>query len=83
MPGAGHVCGRSLVSAMEASPCIRIEKRKYSAIQAAKAFKNGEHLESPNKARIVEKPPIASVSSFQFGDDRIIRHNRAYWNGRV
>jgi hypothetical protein len=46
---------------MEASPCVRIEKRKYSAIQAAKAFKKFERHESPNKARIVEKPSIACI----------------------
>jgi hypothetical protein len=52
---------------MDASPCVRIEKRKYSAIQEAKAFKNVERHESPNKARIVEKPSIAL--SFQFGEN--------------
>jgi hypothetical protein len=35
----------SLVSLMEAFPYVRIEKRKYSAIQEAKAFKNVEHHE--------------------------------------
>ena len=58
---------------MEASPCVRLEKRKYSAIQEVKAFKNVERHESPNKARIVEKPSIASASSFQFGDERMIK----------
>jgi hypothetical protein len=73
MLGGGHVRRRSLVSLMEASPCVRIEKRKHSAIQEAKAFKNVERHESPNKARIVEKPSIVSVSSFQFGDERMIK----------
>lgn len=56
---------------MEASPCVRVEKSKYSVIQEAKAFRNVERHESPNKARIVEKPSIAS--SFQFGDERMIK----------
>ena len=29
--------------------------------------------ESPNKARIVEKPSIASTSSYQFGGERMIK----------
>ena len=57
---------------MEASPCVRIEKRKFSEIQEAKAFKNVECHESPNKARVVEKPSIVLKSSFQFGDERMI-----------
>jgi len=73
MLGGGHVRRRSLVSMMEASPCVCLEKRKYSVIQEAKAFKNVERHESPNKARIVEKPSIASASSFQFGDERMIK----------
>ncbi len=81
MLGGGHVRRRSLVSLMEASPCVRIEKRKHSAIQEAKAFKNVERHESPNKAHVVEKPSIASVSSFQFGDERMIKIH--YWNARV
>jgi hypothetical protein len=56
MPSAGHVRRRSLVSAMEASPCVRIEKRTYSAIQAAMAFKNVERHESPNKVSSKNHP---------------------------
>jgi len=47
--------------------------RSGSAIQEAKAYKNVERDESPNKARIVEKPSIASASSFRFGDERMIK----------
>jgi hypothetical protein len=32
--------------------------------------------DSPNKARIVEKPSIASTSSYQFGGDRMIKAQR-------
>lgn len=71
--GGGHVRRRSLISLMEGSPCVRIEKRKHSAIQEPKAFKNVERHESPNKARIVEKPSIASASSFRFGEERMIK----------
>jgi hypothetical protein len=68
-----HVRRQSLVSLMDASPCVRIEKRKHSAVQEPKAFKNVERHESPNKARIVEKPSIASASSIHFGDERMIK----------
>ena len=35
------------------------------AEEQPKAYKNVERYESPNKARIIEKPSIASASSFQ------------------
>ncbi|KAF9527941.1 hypothetical protein CPB83DRAFT_855475 [Crepidotus variabilis] len=74
MLGGGHVRRCSVGSIIEASPCVRVEKRKHSAIQqGVKLYKNVEQYESPNKARIVEKPSIASTSSFQFGGERMIR----------
>ncbi|KAF8867965.1 hypothetical protein CPB84DRAFT_1810241 [Gymnopilus junonius] len=69
MLGGGHVRRRSVGSIIEASPCVRVEKRKHSAFQNVKTQ---EHYESPNNARIVEKPSIASTSS-QFGGERMIR----------
>ncbi|KAF5312056.1 hypothetical protein D9619_003769 [Psilocybe cf. subviscida] len=69
MLGGGHVRRRS----MEMSPSTGVEKRKRAAI----AF--GKHQvieESPKKARIMEKPSIASTASFQFGGDRMIKAQR-------
>jgi len=67
MLGGGHVRRRAVGSIIEASPCVRVEKRKHSGIQRVGRY------ESPHKARIVEKPSIASASSFQFGGERMIR----------
>ncbi|KAF8060726.1 hypothetical protein FPV67DRAFT_304096 [Lyophyllum atratum] len=73
MLGGGHVRRRSI----EASPCPRAEKRKHSAIQNTKMFQDyDEYRESPNKARIVEKPSIASTSSYTFGGERMIKAKR-------
>ncbi|KAF9482957.1 hypothetical protein BDN70DRAFT_892146 [Pholiota conissans] len=60
------------------SPCPRVEKRKHSAMQGLRMFKGKplEEYESPSKARIVEKPSIASTSSFQFGGERMIKAQR-------
>ncbi|KAH9487444.1 hypothetical protein JR316_0001520 [Psilocybe cubensis] len=78
MLGGGHVRRRSVGSIVEASPCVRVEKRKHSAVQdlGSHFYKGKEHYESPNKARIVEKPSIASTSSFQFGGERMIKAQR-------
>ncbi len=73
MLGGGHARRRSIGSIIEASPCVRIEKRKHANVQECKVYKNNQ---SPNKARIVEKPSIASTSSFQFGGERMIRAQR-------
>ena len=68
MLGGGHVRRRSIQSLVEASPCVHVEKRKHSAAQGIQIY-NGKDdpYDSPNKARIVEKPSIASTSSYQFG----------------
>lgn len=42
-------------------------------IQEINAYKNVERHESLNKARIVDKPSIASASSFQFGNEQMIK----------
>ncbi|KAF8148662.1 hypothetical protein B0H34DRAFT_802878 [Crassisporium funariophilum] len=74
MLGGGHVRRRSVGSIIEASPCVRVEKRKHSAVQGMKMYKGYDNpYESPNKARIVEKPSIASTSSYQFGGERMIK----------
>lgn len=68
MLGGGHVRRRS----MELSPSTGVAKRKLAAM----AFGKQVIEESPNKARIVEKPSIASTASFQFGGDRMIKAQR-------
>lgn len=69
MLGGGHVRRRSIVSVIDASPCVRVEKRKHSVVQPP----NGGYGESPNKARILEKPSIASTISSKFGGERMIK----------
>ncbi|CAA7271227.1 unnamed protein product [Cyclocybe aegerita] len=73
MLGGGHVRRRSVGSIVEASPCVRVEKRKYSAFQELNMYKKQNQYESPSKARIVEKPSIASTTSFHFGGERMIK----------
>lgn len=70
MLGGGHARRRSIGSIIEASPCVRVEKRKHQG----KVF--DDYYDSPNKARIVEKPSIASTSSYQFGGERMIKAQR-------
>ncbi|KAJ7042702.1 hypothetical protein C8F04DRAFT_1176309 [Mycena alexandri] len=65
MLGGGHVRRRSIGSTFEASPCVRVEKRKHTAYQ--------EDEDGPNKARIVTKASIASTSSSKFGGERMIK----------
>ena len=76
MLGGGHVRRRSIRSLVEASPCVRIEKRKHSAAQEIQIYNGQDDYDSPNKARIVEKPSIASTSSYQFGGERMIKAQR-------
>ncbi|KAJ3505851.1 hypothetical protein NLJ89_g7200 [Agrocybe chaxingu] len=76
--GGGYFRCCSVGSLIEASPCLRVEKRKHSAIQEAKVFKNVAHDESPNKARIAEKPSIASTTSCHFGGERMIEAQRGF-----
>ncbi|KAH8836085.1 hypothetical protein DL96DRAFT_107990 [Flagelloscypha sp. PMI_526] len=63
MLGGGHVRRRSIGSVIDQSPCVRMEKRKHSALQESPA----------HHPQIVEKPSLASASSFQFGGERMIR----------
>lgn len=71
MLGGGHVRRCSIGSIMEASPCVRVEKRKHALFNDTKGYDS--HYDSSNKARIVEKPSIASTSSYQFGGERMIK----------
>ena len=68
-------------SVVDASPCVRVEKRKHSELREMKFGLDefGAFNDSPNKARIVEKPSIAStssISSFAFGGERMIKARR-------
>ncbi|OBZ78004.1 hypothetical protein A0H81_01655 [Grifola frondosa] len=77
MLDGGHVRRRSIGSLIDASPCVRVEKTKHSAVQLPSAvlrFDLGEAdvVDSPNKSRLIEKPSIASTSSHQFGGERMI-----------
>ncbi|KAF9457373.1 hypothetical protein BDZ94DRAFT_1175700 [Collybia nuda] len=77
MLGGGHVRRRSVHEFIEASPCVRVEKRKHAMFQGTQLFKNyDEYRDTPNKARIIEKPSIASTSSCTFGGERMIKAKR-------
>ncbi|KAJ7115597.1 hypothetical protein C8R43DRAFT_1038570 [Mycena crocata] len=65
MLGGGHVRRRSIGSMFDASPCVRVEKRKHIMFQ--------EDDMGPNKARIVTKASIASTTSSKFGGERMIK----------
>ncbi|KAJ6511227.1 hypothetical protein DFH09DRAFT_999601 [Mycena vulgaris] len=65
MLGGGHVRRRSIGSLFEASPCVRVEKRKHIMFQ--------DDDQGPNKARIVTKASIASTTSSKFGGERMIK----------
>ena len=73
MLGGGHVHCQSIGSLIEASPCVRIQKWKHSATQGIQIYKGEDLYDPSNKAWIVEKPPIASNSSSQFGGERMIK----------
>lgn len=75
MLGGGHVRRRSVGSMIEASPCVRIEKRKHTTFRGANKHEE-PYQDSPNKARIIEKPSIASTSSYKFGGERMIKAQR-------
>ena len=72
MLGGGHVHRWSMDSVVDVSPCVRVEKRKHSELgeMIFGLDEFGAFSDSLNKARIVEKPSIAStssISSFAFG----------------
>ncbi|KAI0027700.1 hypothetical protein K488DRAFT_90544 [Vararia minispora EC-137] len=83
MLDGNHVRRRSMDSMAGGSPCVRVGgKRKRVTIRGrpghvARSDDDVEHMDSPNKARLVEKPSIAlsiaSTTSHAFGDDRMIR----------
>ena len=64
-------------SLVEASPCVLIEKRKHSAAQGIQIY-NGQDdpYDLLNKAQIIEKPSITSISSYQFGGKQMIKAQR-------
>ncbi|KAF8989390.1 hypothetical protein BDQ17DRAFT_1334106 [Cyathus striatus] len=71
MLGGGHVRCHSVGSIVNSSPCTaQAGKCKHGA----KVFDG--YSDSPNKARIIEKPSVASMSSFQFGGECMIKARR-------
>ena|SRR5882762_2944823 len=74
MLGGGHVRRRSVASVIDASPCVRFEKRKNSAFEGPP---QKELPALPKEACIVEKPSIAS--SYKFGGERMIRAQRGLY----
>ena len=78
MLGGGHVRRQSIGSVIEASPCVRVEKRKQSALEVFAARKAALR-NSPNEARIVVKPSIDSRTPHKFGGERMIRAQRGIY----
>ncbi|KAL4261714.1 hypothetical protein AB1N83_006845 [Pleurotus pulmonarius] len=67
MIGGGHVRRQSISSVIDGSPCVRMGRKKKDLNSV---------YDSPGQARIVEKPSIASTSSYQFGGERMIKAQR-------
>ncbi|KAG2024130.1 hypothetical protein CC2G_001714 [Coprinopsis cinerea AmutBmut pab1-1] len=93
MIGGGHVRRQSVGSAFNASPCVRAEKRRprrprgnarvYQGTQLVRTDSEGNEIPSPKKEQmpsLVEKPSIASTSSFQFGEEKMIRVQRGVFS---
>ncbi|EED82544.1 predicted protein [Postia placenta Mad-698-R] len=76
MLDGNHVRRRSINSMIGASPCVRVEKMKHSAVQLPQAilqFKQEDfNRDDSPKNRLLQQPSIASTSSHQFGDERMI-----------
>ncbi|KAI0635339.1 hypothetical protein C8Q77DRAFT_1054820 [Trametes polyzona] len=75
MLGGGHVRRRSVSSLVDASPCVRMERNKHTALPGRVLQFDLEPpaKESPKKNTLMEKPSIASTSSYQFGGERMIK----------
>lgn len=74
MIGGGHVRRRSVGSVIEASPCVRIGKRKQLPFEGPQS--DSDDVGHAVKARIIEKASIVSTSSSKFGGERMIRARR-------
>ncbi|KAH7884200.1 hypothetical protein F5I97DRAFT_1671717 [Phlebopus sp. FC_14] len=82
MLGGGHVRRRSVGSMIDASPCVRFERRRNlitnppeTVLDRLKNADKVDDYQSPEKSRVIEtKPSIAStINSIKFGDERMIR----------
>ncbi|KAF6741921.1 hypothetical protein DFP72DRAFT_1110853, partial [Ephemerocybe angulata] len=69
MLGGGHVRRRSIGSMIDASPCVRMDKKNTHRRTA----RENSAVPTVNAKTVELKPSIASVSSFQFGGDRMIK----------
>ncbi|KAH9896422.1 hypothetical protein C8Q73DRAFT_788782 [Cubamyces lactineus] len=79
--GSGHVCRRSASSLVEASPCVQVERNKRTVLPARVLHFDMDPpvplKESPNKYWVLEKHSIASMATYQFGDERITKVAKA------
>ncbi|KAI0746236.1 hypothetical protein C8Q80DRAFT_1271161 [Daedaleopsis nitida] len=73
MLGGGHVRRRSVSSLVGASPCVRVERHRQTALPGRVLQFDAEPPKESPKPRLVAQPSIASTSSYQFGGERMIK----------
>lgn len=75
MLSGGHVRRRSVSSIVDASPCVRVKRKKHTALSSRvlQFHLASPAKESPKMATLTEKPSIASTSSYQFGGERMLK----------
>ncbi|TDL15217.1 hypothetical protein BD410DRAFT_845383 [Rickenella mellea] len=78
MLAGGRVRRRSIGSLVEASPCVRAEKRMHDGnpmrvpLKGLRMCQDEDSIDaSPDKARLIEKVSITSGSSHKFGGERM------------
>ncbi|KAF9258752.1 hypothetical protein L218DRAFT_711641 [Marasmius fiardii PR-910] len=70
MLGGGHVRRCSVGSVIQASPCVRVGKRKQLS---------GSQVKEKEMGHVKTQPSIASTSSSKFGGERMIRAKRGVY----
>ena len=71
-------------SLIDASPCLRVEKRKHSCTKGSQNHKSQDNpFQILKEAHIVQKPSIASTSSYQFCGEHMIKAQRGLLGGKV
>ncbi|EIN05384.1 hypothetical protein PUNSTDRAFT_127845 [Punctularia strigosozonata HHB-11173 SS5] len=80
MLGGGHVRRQSIGSVYEGSPCVQVEKRvnilaprRRQAQSEQSAYEPYPKPSAAKEKALVQQPSIASTSSYQFGDQRMVR----------
>jgi hypothetical protein len=78
MLGGGHVRRKSIGSAIEGSPCVRMEKKKHHVHHDPQPLEEVDTgFQQPTRnARVVQKQSFASTSSSKFGGERMIKAQR-------